>query len=70
MMPVIAKLKDAFEGRIPVYQIDIDKQPKETQAENVTSYPTYILYENGMEVWRHEGETSLEYLLAELEYPR
>jgi thioredoxin 1 len=69
MMPIIAKLKDELAGRVPVYQFDVDLNQQAALNESISSYPTYIIYRNGMEVWRYEGETSLEYLLAEVATP-
>jgi thioredoxin 1 len=62
MMPIVAKLKKDEEGKVAVYQYDVDKYPELTQAENVESYPTFILYRGGNEIWRNSGEMSLDIL--------
>lgn len=67
MMPVVEQVKELLDGRAPVYQFDIDEN-KETASENeVTSIPTFIIYKDGAEQWRHTGELDGEVLLSKVE---
>ena len=56
MMPVVAEVKEQLGDRASVYQFDIDKYQALTEKERVESYPTFIVYKDGKEVWRSEGE--------------
>ena len=67
MMPVVASVKKELEGKADVYQFDVDKNSELADAENVESYPTFIVYKNGKEVWRSAGEMPGEELLEKVE---
>lgn len=67
MMPLVAEIKKALQGRADVHQFDVDKNPELTDAENVESYPTFIIYKNGKEVWRESGEMDPQVLLDKVE---
>lgn len=67
MMPFVAEIKEKLTGKVDVYQFDIDKYKELTDAENVESYPTFIIYKNGKEVWREAGEMDPNVLLAKIE---
>lgn len=67
MMPLVAQVKKTLEGKVDVYQFDVDKNPELTDAENVESYPTFIIYKNGKEVWRQAGEMPEQELLGKVE---
>lgn len=56
MMPVVTDVKKKTEGFAKVYQFDVDKYQALTDENNVESYPTFIIYRDGKEVWRNEGE--------------
>ncbi|MCH5247820.1 MAG: thioredoxin family protein [Muribaculaceae bacterium] len=56
MMPVVADVKRRVEGKAEVYQYDVDKFEALTDENNVESYPTFIIYKDGQEVWRNAGE--------------
>ncbi|MCH5318324.1 MAG: thioredoxin family protein [Paramuribaculum sp.] len=66
MMPIVADVKEKEEGKVAVYQYDVDKYAELTDANGVESYPTFILYKNGEEVWRSAGEMPESALLSEL----
>ena len=56
MMPVVAEVKEKLGDKANVYQFDVDKYPELTEENQVESYPTFIVYKDGKEVWRQEGE--------------
>lgn len=67
MMPVVAQVKQLLEGTADVYQFDIDENNELANQEKVESIPTFIVYENGKEMWRHSGEISGDVLLAKVQ---
>ena len=56
MMPVVEEVKEKLGNKASVYQFDIDKYQKLTEENEVESFPTFIVYKDGQEVWRSEGE--------------
>lgn len=56
MMPIVEDLKEIYSGRAHIVQIDGDSNPDIAQAFKAESYPTWILYKEGEEVWRDSGE--------------
>lgn len=67
MMPVVAQVKQLLDGTADVYQFDIDENNELANQEKVESIPTFIVYENGKEMWRHSGEISGDVLLAKVQ---
>ncbi len=67
MMPVVAQVKQLLEGTADVYQFDIDENNSLANQEKVESIPTFIVYKNGKEVWRHSGEIDGNVLLAKVQ---
>lgn len=66
MMPIVADVKRKEEGKVAVYQYDVDKYPTLTDENQVESYPTFIFYKNGKEVWRSAGEMPESKLISAL----
>ena len=67
MMPVVAQVKTLLDGRAAVYQLDIDQNQQTAEEAGANSIPTFILYRDGKEVWRHSGEIDGEVLLSKVE---
>lgn len=67
MMPVVAQVKESLGGGVPVVQLDIDDNNDEANAAGVESVPTFIVYKDGSEVWRHSGEIDGKDLLAKVQ---
>lgn len=67
MMPVVAQVKELLGGGVPVVQLDIDDNNDEANAAGVESVPTFIVYKDGSEVWRHSGEIDGKDLLAKVQ---
>ena len=67
MMPVVAQVKEKLNGKADVVQFDVDKYPELTDNEGVESYPTFIIYKDGKEVWRQAGEMDGNILLKTVE---
>lgn len=56
MMPVVERVREQLDGRAAIAQIDIDKEEAVSDAAGVKSVPTFILYKDGTEKWRHSGQ--------------
>lgn len=67
MMPVVEQVKELVAGQASVFQIDIDRDPGDAEANEVNSTPTFLLYVNDRETWRHSGEIDGNALLARIE---
>lgn len=67
MMPVVEQVKELLAGTAEVVQLDIDKNQEAANANDVQSVPTFIVYKNGVEKWRHSGEIDGNDLLAKVQ---
>lgn len=67
MQPVVEQVKELLDGRVPVVQLDLDKNSDEADEAGVRSVPTFIIYKNGAEMWRHSGEIQGDVLLSKVE---
>lgn len=67
MMPVVAQVKELLAGIAEVYQLDIDANQEAAEAAGAESIPTFIVYKDGKEVWRHSGEIEGEVLLSHVQ---
>ncbi len=56
MEPVVEQVKELLAGHAEVYQLDVDKNTEAADKANITGTPTFILYKDGRQVWRHSGE--------------
>ena len=68
MMPIVAQIKELLGNQTPVIQLDIDQNQAAAQANGVSGVPTFIIYKNGQEVWRHSGEIDGNDLLAKVQF--
>lgn len=67
MMPIVAEVKELLEGSATVVQLDIDRNQEAADAAGVDSVPTFIVYKDGEEMWRHSGEIDGNALLAKVQ---
>lgn len=67
MMPVVDQIKELLDGSAAVIQLDIDENKELAQQEEVEGIPTFIIYSNGEEQWRHSGEIDGNALLAKIQ---
>lgn len=67
MAPIVEQVKQLLAGRAEVVQIDIDKYQQAASEAQVNATPTFILFKDGKEVWRHAGEIEGEVLLNQVE---
>ena len=55
LTPRLERVTEAFEGRIPVYRVDIDQDMPLAERFGVMSLPTVLVLEGGKEVARLDG---------------
>ena len=67
MIPVMEEVKKLLGNRVPVYTIDIDENEKEAEDNKIETIPTFIVYHNGIQVWRHSGEIDKKDLIGHVE---
>ncbi|MCH5320098.1 MAG: thioredoxin family protein [Paramuribaculum sp.] len=67
MMPIVAQIKELLEGKVNVYQFDIDEYSELATKEGADSVPTFIVYKDGKEVWRESGEMDGQVLLSKIQ---
>ena len=67
MAPIVDQVKELLDGRVPVIQLDIDLNQEAADAAEVTGVPTFLIYSEGEEVWRHSGEIDGNVLLSKVE---
>lgn len=56
MMPVVEQVKELLGDSVKVVQLDIDENQETADSVEVGSIPTFIIYKDGKEMWRHSGE--------------
>ncbi len=66
MMPVVDDVKALLDGKVPVYQLDIDRNGQIADDRKVETVPTFIIYRDGVEQWRYSGEIDGEMLLGKV----
>lgn len=62
MMSVIGLVADRLEGKVPVYQADIDKCSQLAQKYAPNGVPTFLLFEDGVVKKALVGEQSEQHL--------
>ena len=67
MMPIVAQIKELLQGKVNIFQLDIDEYAELAQENGADSVPTFIIYKNGQEQWRESGEIEGQVLLSKIE---
>lgn len=67
MMPVVDQIKQLLGDKATVHQFDIDENQSLADATGVESIPTFIIYKNGVEVWKQSGEMEGDVLYSKIE---
>lgn len=67
MAPIVQQVSELLDTRAKVVQLDIDKNSETAEEVGVKSIPAFIVYADGEERWRHNGEIEGEALLAAVE---
>ncbi len=67
MMPIVEQIKELLAGSVEIYQLDIDQNDEAADSVDVNSVPTFLLYNDGKEVWRQSGEMEAQVLLSKIQ---
>lgn len=67
MAPIVDQVKELLDGHANVVQLDIDRNQEAADASEVSGVPTFIVYKEGREMWRHSGEIDGNDLLNKVE---
>lgn len=67
MAPIVEQVKELVAGKATVAQVDIDKYQEAAAEAQVDATPTFILFKDGKEIWRHAGEIEGEVLLGKIQ---
>lgn len=67
MMPVVEQIRELLDGKASIVQLDIDKNSESADEAGAQSIPTFIVYKDGKEMWRHTGEIDGQALLSKVE---
>lgn len=67
MQPVLDDLKSEFGERIRIIKIDVDKNTDLAVQMKVMGVPTFMLFQNGEELWRQPGVLTKEALKKVIE---
>lgn len=67
MMPIVEQVRELLGPDTPVLQLDIDQNSATARENGVDGVPTFIIYKNGKEEWRHSGEIDGNDLLAKVQ---
>lgn len=55
MAPILAQLKERVGEVVRIVKIDVDQSPQVANTYQVQGVPTFILFKNGLQVWRQSG---------------
>ncbi len=55
MSPVVEAVGKEVQGKARVLKIDVDRNPALSQAYQIRSVPTFMIFKNGQVVWRQSG---------------
>jgi len=66
LAPVIAKIAEETGEHATVAKVDVDEQRTLAMRYNISRIPTVVIFENGTEIKRFEGEESKETYLEAL----
>ena len=67
MMPIVQQIRELLDGKVGVFQFDIDEYKELAEENKVESIPTFIVYRDGKEMWRQSGEMAADVLLSKVQ---
>jgi thioredoxin 1 len=69
MMPRIEELKQRMGKKLKVVQLDIDSPANQEAIQHfrIDSYPTFILFGGGKQLWRDSGERTVDELIETID---
>lgn len=66
MTPIVDSLESISNKTYDILKIDGGEQTELAQQLNATTFPTFIIYKNGKEVWRQQGVITFNALFEQL----
>lgn len=67
MNPTILEVGKTVQGKGRVVKLNIDKNQAIAKAYGVQAVPTFIIFKNGIPVWRHSGTIDKNSLLVKMQ---
>ena len=67
MMPIVQQIRELLDGKVGVFQFDIDEYKELAEENKVESIPTFIVDRDGKEMWRQSGEMAADVLLSKVQ---
>ncbi len=55
MIPIVDELEKELKGEVLVIRIDLDGSKELAKKYEIIAVPTFVVFENSLEVWRNEG---------------
>ena len=68
MSPVLKQVKVELGDAISIIKINVDNNQSLAQKQNVRGVPTFMIYKNGLQLWRQSGIISKDELIKILSY--
>ena len=66
MNPVLEQVKQEIGDAIRIEKVDVEEYPAESMNYSIRAIPTFILFVNGEQVWRHTGLSTADKLVEEI----
>lgn len=67
MAPPVSQLADEYKDRAIVAKVDVDKNPDISNKYDISAIPTFIVFNQGEEVMRYTGSTTIKGLRSMLD---
>lgn len=62
MAPIVEGLKQIYEGKANIIQLDGETVPELMQRYDIDAFPGWVLFKDGQEAWHDMGEKSADEL--------
>lgn len=62
MAPIVEGLKEIYESKANIIQLDGETVPELMQRYEIDAFPGWVLFKDGQEVWHDMGEKSADEL--------
>lgn len=66
MPPILKEVKAELKDELKILKIDVDKNPKVSQAYAIQGIPTLILFKEGKILWRQSGVVPSKEIISQV----